>query len=73
MSNEAGKGSSPRPVNKRAYDQGYLRIFGKKCPTCLGEGCEVCYGLGYVPSEKEAGINQVTYTPAQRQALEDIR
>lgn len=26
----AGKGDSPRPVNKTKYDQNYERIFGKK-------------------------------------------
>ena len=33
-SGEGGKGDAPRPVDKRKYDAGYLRAFGKKCPDC---------------------------------------
>ena len=29
-SGEGGKGDTPRPVDKRKYDETYERIFGKK-------------------------------------------
>jgi hypothetical protein len=66
MSN--GKGDAYRPVDKRKYDRGYLRVFGEKCPVpgCfdgyIGAGdctlimCTNCNGLGYVEKErKESG------------------
>jgi len=28
----AGKGDTPRPVDKKKYDEGYERVFGKKKP-----------------------------------------
>lgn len=30
MSNQNGKGSKPRPVNKKEYDKNFDKIFGKK-------------------------------------------
>ena len=30
MASEAGKGSKQRPTNKKAYDDAYERIWGKK-------------------------------------------
>ena len=30
MSREAGKGSKPRPVDKKKFDDNWERIFGKK-------------------------------------------
>lgn len=60
MSNGAGKGDRPRPVNKKEYDRGWIRAFGKTCPVCLGRGikidhegspqgeCSNCEGLGKV-------------------------
>lgn len=33
----AGKGSSRRPENKRAFDENYDRIFNKKCEEALDE------------------------------------
>jgi len=49
------------PTDKRRYDRNYLRMFGKKCPKCNGDGvtrrheqppyireCTLCNGLGYV-------------------------
>jgi len=35
---EAGKGSFPRPVNKKKYARNYVRIFGQGCPMCGGKG-----------------------------------
>lgn len=28
----AGKGDSQRPMNRKRYDESWIRIFGKKCP-----------------------------------------
>ena len=54
---EAGKGSRPRPVDKKKYDANYLRIFGTECKHCEGKGwrwckgyqvkCLFCDGIGY--------------------------
>lgn len=33
-----GKTDDPRPVDKRKFDIGYLRVFGKKCRACKGAG-----------------------------------
>lgn len=33
MSGEAGKGSAQRPTDKKAYDQAWEKIFGKKSPV----------------------------------------
>lgn len=38
MTNGAGKGSAPRPVNKERYDAEYERIYGKRCTACKGVG-----------------------------------
>ena len=58
---QAGKGDSYRPVDKKKFDEGYERAFGKKCMTCQGRGyhwddngrgkmaktaCLVCNGTG---------------------------
>lgn len=54
------------PTDKRKYDQGYLRVFGKICPHCNGGGfrsdlmsgcdpyivCGTCDGIGFIPKEK---------------------
>jgi len=40
---DAGKGDTPRPVNKKKYDEGYIRIFGQTCPNCEGLGIERLY------------------------------
>lgn len=47
------------PTDKEKYDKEYLRIFGRVCSKCSGDGyilgknhldpCEYCKGLGYVP------------------------
>jgi len=34
-----GKGSKPRPVDKKSYDENHDRIF-KKCEACKGR-CEI--------------------------------
>jgi DnaJ-class molecular chaperone len=63
-SGQGGKGDTPRPINKERYDRNYLRIYGKICPNCKGQGgfritnpegqlvgvkgCKNCEGLGYV-------------------------
>jgi hypothetical protein len=62
--NSTGKGDLPRPVNKRRFDAGYERAFGKDCGACNGRGyhwdensdggmskntCMVCMGTGKVP------------------------
>jgi hypothetical protein len=33
-----GKGDRIRPFNRKAWDEGYLRAFGQKCPDCRGHG-----------------------------------
>lgn len=59
---EAGKGDTPRLVDKTKYDRNYLRIYGRLCSRCNGTGycgcdmrniCTICDGLGYVPKEKK--------------------
>jgi len=62
-----GKGDTYRPVDKRKFDRGYLRVYGKECGICKGWGhtltednsicmCTSCDGLGYVEKErKESG------------------
>ena len=56
------KGDHYRPVNKQKYDKNYLRIYGMRCPICLGHGfseidmtgyfiqvaCSNCHGVGYL-------------------------
>ena len=57
---QAGKGDTPRPVNKTKYDRNYESIFGKDC-VCKGKGyhwdtdktgkvfkttCLICNGTG---------------------------
>ena len=37
---DAGKGSAPRPVNRRAYDENWDRIFGRKTPEPNTDGKE---------------------------------
>lgn len=60
----AGKGDTPRPTDKKQYDENWIRIFGVECSACKGvgfiknftgngnefekENCLVCYGLGKV-------------------------
>jgi len=58
----SGKGDTYRPVNKEKYDANYIRIFGEKCPECLGYGgvriyfvydseiepCQACNGSGRI-------------------------
>jgi len=34
----AGKGDTPRPLDKKKYDETWIRIFGKKCRSCKGFG-----------------------------------
>jgi len=34
----AGKGDTPRPLDKKKYDETWIRIFGKKCRNCKGFG-----------------------------------
>lgn len=57
-----GKGDTYRPVNKKRYDNNYIRIFGKVCDICQGKGyhtdfdevqkkwirtnCLICSGTG---------------------------
>jgi hypothetical protein len=41
-SNGAGKGDSPRNVNKRKYDINYINFHGITCPNCKGKGCKFC-------------------------------
>jgi hypothetical protein len=53
------------PTDKERYDRNYLKIFGKKCPSCDGqergvlcaEGgwttCPLCNGLGYVEQKND--------------------
>lgn len=42
------------PGDKKTFDLNYLKIFGKKCPKCMGSGiidsknCPNCNGNGYV-------------------------
>jgi len=42
VAGQAGKGSSPRPVDKKKYDEGYLRAYG----LCKNSNCHLsshCY------------------------------
>lgn len=57
------------PTDKKKFDQNYLRIFGKKCLRCGGDGCwhsvvgfqtarplikcPECDGFGYVERKKK--------------------
>ena len=41
---DAGKGSLQRPCNKLAFDRGWVRCHGIKCPSCYGQGCGYCHG-----------------------------
>jgi hypothetical protein len=34
----SGKGDTYRPVNKKKYDENYVRVFGKDCKNCFGIG-----------------------------------
>lgn len=56
-----GKGNIYRPVNKKKYDKGYLRVFGVKCDFCNGRGwiygdmttdtktdCPKCNSIGFI-------------------------
>lgn len=39
------------PTDKAKYDKNYIKIFGRKCPKCLGLGyikCDKCNGLGRI-------------------------
>ena len=39
------------PTNKDQYDKNYQKIFGKRCPKCLGLNhikCDKCNGLGRI-------------------------
>lgn len=55
----AGKGDRPRPVNKKAYDETWLRCFGDTCPDCqddpvLGrDKCKTCNGIGKVDKKRK--------------------
>lgn len=61
-----GKTDDPRPVDKRAYDRGYLRAFGVECARCDGTGneppgfefCIDCDGFGYIPKDKPKRIKK---------------
>lgn len=50
---DAGKGDVPRPVNRRKWDAGYLRAFGKPCPFCKEKGtiCSNAYDVLYHKAE----------------------
>jgi len=46
-----GKGSSPRPVDKKKFDENWDKIFGKKdekCSSCK-HGYDGTHGNGYQP------------------------
>jgi hypothetical protein len=51
--------STDIPVNRRAYERNYLRIWGWKCPKCSGPdgvsgfACHLCLGVGYIPKPKK--------------------
>lgn len=59
---DAGKGDRYRDVDKKKYDETYIRCFGKKCPDCAGDQtiyyenekevdislCPTCNGVGKV-------------------------
>jgi DnaJ-class molecular chaperone len=55
----SGKGDAPCRVNKRKFDQNYLRLYGIQCQTCRGAGvlpgrkCTDCNGLGYLEKPRE--------------------
>ena len=39
-----GKGSDPRPINKKTYDENYDAIWGK-CKNAVGGDCKDCPNL----------------------------
>ncbi len=45
------------PTDKARYDKNYLKLFGKQCPKCKGEGwlgiyiCSKCNGIGWVEKQ----------------------
>jgi DnaJ-class molecular chaperone len=57
-SGKGGKGDTYRPVDRQRFNRNYLRLYGKKCDLCNGDGvtnafanemsCPQCDGLGYV-------------------------
>ena len=57
MTNGAGKGSSPRPVNRKKYEENYEKIFNKTsgiipCEFC-DDGCPRCNWMGFFNVEKK--------------------
>ncbi len=50
----SGKGDAPRPVDRKKYEHGWLKIFGVPCPRCNPKGheagkrdCLKCGGNGW--------------------------
>ncbi len=79
MSHEAGKGDLYRPVDRDKYDKNYLRVYGDKCPKCLGSGriagvgfrdCEYCDGVGYI-ERRHSGCNKNTVIERKRNIQEE--
>jgi len=58
MSNEAGKGSRYRSVNRSKYDQNYCRIFNPECPIC-GESLDRWQGKYVCKNVKCQGYNNI--------------
>ena len=64
MAAKANPESMKWPTDKPRYDKHYLRLYGKKCPVCMGKArgvphnegwitCPKCNGLGYVEKRWE--------------------
>jgi len=54
VNGEAGKGDKYRKLDRKKYDLGYLRIFGKECDRCHGKDrqCLKCGGIGWTEKNK---------------------
>jgi DnaJ-class molecular chaperone len=58
MNGEAGKGSTPRPVDRKKWDRAWLRAFGVPCPDCKTKGV-----VGIPDFEGTTEVCTVSYCP----------
>jgi len=47
------KGDWYRPVDQKKFQRNYLRIFGRECPECKGQGCSRCDDIGFLEAERK--------------------
>jgi len=58
---DAGKGDTPRKVDRESFSRTMLRLYGVRCPECGGDGiiddapalddtCKWCNGAGLIES-----------------------